>query len=71
MIREKVKTKIIKWGNAHIFNCDICYEMVRRDYKDLSMDTEGEYWDDFFAGELKPIKFKLVKGWKARKKRKE
>ena len=51
-----MKTKYIKWGNYHIFNCDICFEMERRGYI-----SEDKYWDDFFAHKEKPIKYKLVK----------
>jgi len=57
-----LKDKIMEWGTAHVFKCPTCSDMERRGYKD-----EGKYWDDFFAHKLKPIKYKLVKGWKVKK----
>ena len=53
-----MKKIIIKWGNAHIFQCDICFQMTRRNYR-----SESKYWDDAFANKLRPVKFKLIKGW--------
>ncbi len=62
---KKIKSKKIYWGNWHIFDCDICYEMERRGYYEIktSKDHEDIYWDDFFAKPktLRPIKYKLVK----------
>lgn len=59
-----MKIKKIYWGDWHIFGCDICYEMERRGYEAGSMDSEDEYWEDFFAHKLKPVKFRLVKATK-------
>ncbi len=47
--------KIINGKYAHIFQCDICYEMTRREYK-----NEEDYFEDLFRGKLKPVKYKLV-----------
>ena len=49
-----MKTKILK-NNGHVLQCDICYEMERRGYKD-----EGDYFEDLFRGKLKKIKHKIV-----------
>lgn len=54
-----MKIKKIYWGDWHIFVCDICFEMERRDYY-----SESKYWDDFFDHKLRPIKYKLVKAKK-------
>jgi len=57
--REKEKKEIIiKWGEGHLLQCDICFEMTRRNYR-----SEDKYWSDFFANSLRPIKFKMIKGW--------
>jgi hypothetical protein len=32
--------------------------MTRRGYR-----SESKYWDDVFSNKLRPIKFKLIKGW--------
>ena len=53
-----MKTIILEWGNAHIFQCDICFQMTRRGYR-----SESKYWDDVFSNKLRPVKFKLIKGW--------
>ena len=46
--------KIIK-NDGHTFQCDICYEMERRDYS-----KESTYFDDLWRNNLKPIKYNLV-----------
>ena len=53
-----MKTKTIKWGNGHILQCDICFQMERRGYL-----SEAKYWYDFFAHREKPVKYKMIKGW--------
>ena len=57
-MNQKNKEIIIKWGQGHILQCDICFEMTRRGYK-----SEDKYWNDLFANKLKPIKFRIIKGW--------
>lgn len=54
-----MKTKKIyktKLGGWHTLKCEICYEMARRGYS-----SESRYWDDNFDGNLKPVKYRLVK----------
>ena len=58
-----MKKEIIKWGDGHILQCDICFQMVRRGYSLSEPDEEGKYWDDFFAHKLKPVKYRIFKGW--------
>jgi hypothetical protein len=55
-----MKTITLKWGEAHITHCDICFQMTRRGYR-----SEDRYWDDFFSKshKLKPVKYRVVKGW--------
>jgi hypothetical protein len=53
-----MKTITIKWGEGHILHCDCCFEMECRGYR-----SEDKYWDDLFDDKLKPIKYKIVKGW--------
>ena len=43
-------------GHWHLFRCEICYDMAQHGYR-----QEEDYWSDFFAEKLKPIKYKLVK----------
>lgn len=50
----KKPIKILK-NDGHTFQCDICYEMERREYK-----SEEDYFEDLFRGKLKPIKYALV-----------
>lgn len=52
---KKLETKILKGDYGHTFQCDICYEVERREYK-----NEEDYFEDLFRGKLKPIKYKLV-----------
>jgi hypothetical protein len=52
----KLETKILK-NDGHTMQCEICYEMTRRAYKD---SEEEEYWNDVFTGKLRPIKYKLI-----------
>ena len=42
--------------------CEICREMYSRGYQ-----HEEDYWGDFFADTLKPVKYKLVKMTKKKK----
>jgi len=53
---EKMKEKVIKWGDYHVLRCAVCREMERRGYH-----SETKYWDDFFSGKLKPVKYQLIK----------
>ena len=39
---------------GHVTQCDICFEMERRGYR-----SEKVYWNHFFTGKLRPIKFDL------------
>jgi hypothetical protein len=52
------KKKIIEWGQGHILQCPTCFEMERRGY-----ESEDKYWEHDFDGKLKPIKYRMIKGW--------
>jgi hypothetical protein len=53
---EKMKEKVIKWGDYHVLRCAVCWEMERRGYR-----SEEVYWDDVFSGKLRPVKYWLAK----------
>jgi hypothetical protein len=55
---KTLEVKTVKWGSGHVFDCLCCFDMERRGY-----ESENDYWDDFFERKLKPVAFKLVKGW--------
>lgn len=53
-----MKIITLKFGQAHVTHCDICFQMLRRGYK-----SEIKWFNDFFAKKERPVKYKIIKGW--------
>ena len=54
-----MKKRIIEWGEGHILECEICFELVRRGYG-TDVDSEAKY---LMTDNPYPVKYRMIKGW--------